>query len=128
MFFNYNYYANKTIFTYPEKEVLVVRQEMLFDDLRGIELLFGGNPLRAFETEGPTITHGSEHFRYRAHLDAVLVPVLCCAIPLEIFGYKEFLMRASNLERAQKSSALKALLHKCDTNTIDELRVRCDWK
>jgi hypothetical protein len=127
MHFNYYYYANATTIPYPEKEVMVVRQEMLWDDLRRIERLLGGDPMRPFETEGPIVTHGSEKFQYRAILDPTLVPSLCCAIPMEIRSYTNFLARAINLEGRHKMYSITALLTKCGAQSIHSLSIRCGW-
>lgn len=125
MYFNYFYYANATIYRFPHRNVLAVRQEMLWDDLRSIESYLGGDPHRPFERQGPTITHGSEQFRYRASLDPKLVLRLCCAIPKEIETYKYILERAVNLDVRQKSNSLKGVLSKCGAVSIDDLRKKC---
>jgi hypothetical protein len=104
---------------------LVVRQEMLWEDLRSIERYLGGDPRRPFERQGPTITHGSEHFRYHAILDPDLVPRLCCAIQKEIETYKYLLERAVNLDFRQKSNSLKGLLTRCGALSMDGLRTKC---
>jgi hypothetical protein len=125
MHYNYFYYANRTIHRYPHKTVLAVRQETLWDDLRSIERYLGGDPRRPFERQGPTITHGSGQFRYRALLDPVLVPRLCCAIQNEIKTYNYILERAVNLDFRQKSNSMKALLGRCGALSIDGLRTKC---
>jgi hypothetical protein len=127
MFFNYYYLANKTVLLYPKKDVMVVRQEMLWDDLRRIEQLLGGDPMRSFETEGPIVTHGSEKFLYRAKLDPTLVPTLCCAIPKEIRTYIELLDQSKNLESRHKKYSIKNLLSKCQTESLPALSTRCGW-
>jgi len=127
MYYNYQYYANRTITQYPNRKTLVVRQESLWDDLRSVESYLGGDPHHPFETQGPTITHGSERFRYRARLDPMLVVQLCCAIPKEISTYTLLLKKASNLGIEQKASSLKALFHGCGSSSLKDLTTRCGW-
>ena len=126
MHYNYFYHANRTIYRYPNRDVFAVRQESLWDDLRSIERYLGGNPRRLFEREGPTITHGSGRFRYRASLDPVIGPrILCCPMLKEIETYIDIVERAVNLDSGQKSNSLKGLLSKCDATSMDGLRKTC---
>ncbi len=127
MHYNYFYYANRTIHRYPTRQVLVVRQEMLWDDLRTVERYLGGDQHRPFERQGPTITHGSEKFAYRASLDPDLVPHLCCAIPKEIKTYKYLLQRAENLDSQQKLKSFQELSRKCQSPSFEDLVRKCSW-
>lgn len=127
MFYNYHYYINRTVAQYPEKAVVAIRQEMLWDDLRSIEQLLGGSPLHPFETEGPVMFHGSDKFLYRAQLDPTLIPLLCCSIPREISAYVQILSRALNLEARQKSISLNYLLQQCRAASMTELKTQCRW-
>lgn len=127
LFFNYQYYANRTTWRFPQKDVVVVRQEMLWDDLRRIESWLGGDPLRSFETEGPIINHGSDKFKYRAKLDPLLIPPLCCVIPNEIQIYNDLLDRAVNLEDRHKKFSIQNLLSKCKVDSITTLATQCGW-
>ena len=113
MHYNYFYYVNRTIHQYPKNIILAVRQERLWEDLRSVEKFLGGDAHRPFQRQGPTITHGSEKFRYRASLDPDLVPHLCCTISQEVKTYKHLLEEAVNLESSQKSISIMTLLEKC---------------
>lgn len=128
MRYNYHYYVNKTAQAFPGKGIVVVRQESLWDDLRSVERYVGGNPLRHFEREGPTITHGSKLFRHRAKLDPALGPILCCAIPDEIRSYKYLVSEALNLGPAEKSSSLMGLLQRCNASSFEDLGISCGWQ
>lgn len=127
MHFNYFYYFNRTIAQYPGRRVLAVRQEALWDDLRSVEALLGGDIRRFFEDEGPSISHGSEHFRYQANLESSLVLHLCCAIPMEIKMYTEILEQAENLGNEHKTLALESLLKICGASSFMQLRKQCGW-
>ena len=113
MHYNYFYYVNRTIHQYPDRTILAVRQERLWEDLRSVEKFLGGDGRRPFQHQGPTITHGSERFRYRASLNPDLVPHLCCTISQEVKTYKYLLEGAVNLEPREKSISIVALLEKC---------------
>jgi hypothetical protein len=125
MYFNYFFNANKTIFPYPRKDIFVVRQEFLWEDLRRIEGLLGGNPSRAFETDGPIVTHGSELFPYKGVLSPHLIPVLCCAIPNEIAVYIKLIQRAVNVY--DKHSPVEKLVEKCGASSFPQLVEKCHW-
>lgn len=127
MHYNYFYYANRTITQFPERNILAIRQEALWDDLRSVEWYLGGDPRRPFETQGPTITHGSEHYRYRAYLDPSLVSRLCCVIPQEIKTYMYLLEQAANLAEREKARSLKALFEGCRAASFADLASSCGW-
>jgi hypothetical protein len=128
MHFNYFYYVNQTIAQFPERKILIIRQEAIWADLRSVEGYLGGDPRRKFEEEGPVITHGSERFRYRARLDPTLVSRLCCAIPKEISTYMHLVKQAVNLEVRQKEYSLKALFQRCHAASFQDLASMCGWE
>jgi hypothetical protein len=140
LFFNYNFYAKRTLVPIASsnasdptamssssssssqrllgeggttKTIVVVRQEALWDDLRSIEAMLGGNRYRSFETEGPVVTHGSEMFPYKAVADPTLIPILCCAISNELGIYVDLIQRAQNLEPTQRLDSIRRLQSKC---------------
>jgi hypothetical protein len=125
MFYNYLFLANLTTMVHPNKEIMVVRQESLWDDMRRVEGILGGNPMRPFETEGPVVTHGSEKFPHRATLDPFLVPLLCCALNKEIHVYMELLTRAINIDLSEKQHAIKRLSGKCNVDSLKALSTKC---
>jgi hypothetical protein len=125
IYFNYFKYANRTSMLYPKRDIVVVRKENLWNDLKHLEELLGGNPSRLFETEGPVITHGSEKFAYKATLDPRFIPPMCCAIADEISIYAKLLARAKNLDGASKMSSIQSLLSKCHVESLHTLSTRC---
>ena len=127
MHYNYAYYINRTIAKYPGRKILAVRQEFLWDDLRTVEFFLGGDPRHPFQAEGPTITHGSERFRYRANLDPTLISRLCCSIPKEIKAYTLLIELSMNLGVTEKSTSLNALFRGCRASSLVDLASRCGW-
>jgi len=85
--YNYNYNYNRTARAYPAKDIMVIRQEHIWDDMRSIEKFLGGDPRQHFENQGPIMRHGSDKFDYKAVVNPDLLPSLCCAIPNEYVGY-----------------------------------------
>eukprot|EP00934_Nitzschia_sp_Nitz4_P007770 Nitzschia sp. Nitz4//scaffold48_size128905//41196//42336//NITZ4_003590-RA/size128905-augustus-gene-0.3-mRNA-1//1//CDS//3329552952//7760//frame0 len=127
LYYNYLHYANRTVKAFPNKPVMIIRQEAMWEDLRRIEQLLGGNPRRPFETEGPIITHGSEKFAYRARLDPTLIPALCCLLEDELTAYVQFVLAATNLEVREKFHTLQEFLGPCNATTVKRLRLQCGW-
>jgi hypothetical protein len=125
MHFNYVRLTNQTTLQHPEGEVMVVRQEFLWDDLRGIEALLGGNSGRPFEMEGPTVTHGSERFKYHAVLVDSVVPTMCCALQDEIKMYAALLSTAVNLNAQQRQDSVESLLAKCKVGSLHDMSIQC---
>eukprot|EP00980_Cylindrotheca_fusiformis_P014379 scaffold3827_cov179-Cylindrotheca_fusiformis.AAC.43 len=127
LYYNYMYNFNRTIRAFPHRAIVVVRRETLWEDMRSIEILLGGDGSRKFEHEGPVITHGSEKFLYQAVLDPSLIPTMCCAIPGEILVYFHVLSRAVNLDPQQKEYSRALLLSKCQANSVEALVTQCRW-
>ena len=128
LYYNFKYYFNRTVNEFPQKEVMVIRQEKLWEDMRRIERILGGDPSWSFETQGQIVTHGSEKFRYKARLDESLIPVLCCVIPNEIFVYTNLLSRAINLAPPEKKFPISRLLFKCNARSLNDLAFQCGWR
>lgn len=127
LYYNYHYNFNRTVRAFPGRDIVVVRRESLWDDMRSIETLLGGDTARKFEHEGPVITHGSEKFLYKARLDSALVASLCCTIPDEVLVYVNVLSRALNLDVVQKEASITALLSKCKADSFKSLFEQCRW-
>jgi hypothetical protein len=127
LFFNYHFYANRSIIPHANKDVMVIRQEMIWEDLRRIEGLLGGNHRRPFETDGPIVTHGSELFPYKAKLSNTLIPNLCCAIENEITVYVDLIRRALNMAREEKVFSTNKLFRKCAADSLSTLSRNCHW-
>ena len=135
LYFNYHYYVNKTYTLLlqssssspysqkpKKKPIFVIRKENLFDDLRSIEYLLGGNIQRPFEMEGGgdktqvLSHHGNQFYPYKASLDSNLMPILCCTIPKELTIYVTLVTRALNLLDADKIASVEELYTKCDVS------------
>ncbi|KAG7372210.1 sulfotransferase family protein [Nitzschia inconspicua] len=127
--FNYLHLANQTISQFPNKEIMVVRKEFLWDDLKSVEGFLGGNTLYDFEREGPVVTHGSEKFPYQAVLNQSLVhigaPSLCCVLYEEIQSYSQILTRAVNLDDDQKQQSLRHIFSRCGASSLADLIENC---
>jgi len=115
---NYGFYYRRTFLKYPEKDVVVVRTEHLFDDLQNIEYLLGGTAL----VQGSVTGHESRDWGSTKYVssgkitDPKDLQVLCCAIESEARIYIELLERASNLSEDEKKESLEAFEDRCNVN------------
>jgi len=117
MFYNYEYYMNATVWTYPDKEVFGIRTEHEWDDLQSLDVALGGsgnfNRKRSY-------SHGSEHYK-PSPLTAQAYQKLCCVLHDEIQRYQELLDLAVNLNDTAKNDARESIRYKCGITTSLEL-------
>lgn len=113
MQFNYQYYAEKTVFKYPEKEVFGVRTEHENDDMKALDLLIGGSA--KFDSI-EKYSHGSEIYM-PSPISIEAYHKLCCVLSDEIEVYLHILNRASNLDQAAKQQSEDSLREKCGVQT-----------
>ena len=119
MYYNYEYYVNHTIFSYPEKEVLGIRTEYEWEDIKALDLAIGGTG--NFKREGKAISHGSEHYE-PAPISEQAYHKLCCILHDEIVLYFDILKRAVNLNETAKDSAIETVFRKCGIYEKESLK------
>ena len=109
--YNYKYYAEKTYYKYPEKEVFAVRTENQYDDLVALDKLLGGN---GTFIEKPDLhdTHGSEGYQ-PSPVSTEAYQKLCCVLEDEIAIYLDTFQRALNLGLAEYEETEAMLKQKC---------------
>jgi hypothetical protein len=109
--YNYEYYVNMTLSTYPQKEVFVVRTEHLWDDLSELDMMVGGSgPL---SRAGSKYDHGSSVYKVRSKLSNQGKQLLCYGLRKEIQIYKDLIQRAVNLDDSEKKDAIDAVDKDC---------------
>lgn len=118
MYYNYEYYFNHTILTYPEKEVLGIRTEYEWEDIKALDLAIGGTG--KFKREGKAISHGSEHYE-PAPITEQAYHKLCCVLHDEIVLYFDILKRAVNLNETAKDDAIDTVFRKCGIHEKESL-------
>ena len=123
---NYQHYAAKTVTAHPDKEVLVVRMEHLWDDLKALDRQLGGTGNFGAQVEGFAYTHGSE--RYSSTGERVLdtsVQLFCCALQNELRIYRELLHAAVNLHEHDKRETTQAAALRCGWKSWEEMDRTC---
>ena len=121
MLYNYAYYAQRSIWKYPDKEVFALRTEHR-EDMVALDKLLGGNG--EFEQDRE-VSHGSEGY-VPSPLSTEAYQKLCCVLETEIEVYQDILERARNLDATAKQESLDSLREKCGiTTSWTEWRVEC---
>jgi hypothetical protein len=116
--FNYEYYAKRSIWQFPRKEVFVIRTEQEWQDMLDLDYMLGGsgNFVAKKGHKKKTIKHGSDKY-YKSPLSEQSYHKLCCVLEHEIEIYKDILDQATNLSPAAKEATLKDLKDKCGITT-----------
>lgn len=76
--FNYQFYLQKTIQQYPNKEVLVIRTEELWEDVESINRALNGTSDEIAWSKGYKATHGSEKYKVKSGLFSEGKVTICC--------------------------------------------------
>ncbi|CAB9509631.1 expressed unknown protein [Seminavis robusta] len=125
MLYNYAFYAQRSIWKYPTKEVFGVRTEHELEDIVALDALLGGN---GQFRENAEVSHGSEGY-VASPLSTEAYQKLCCVLEMEIDVYQDLLQRVLNLNQTAKQETVDSLRHKCGiTTTWTEWRVMCRKK
>ena len=114
--FDMRYYASKTIDRYPDKNVLVIRSEYVWDDLNDLDLKLGGT--------------GSFHARegneeYHTSKDAADYRSLCCMLQEEMRTYRRLLELAVNIDGKSKETTIMSAAKRCGFSSWDKMVAQC---
>ena len=125
MYYNMHHYTVETIDEYPDKEVLVVRTESLWKDVKDLDIMLGGKGTFG-EIEGTRDSHGSEHYkRSNTTFSTSDYGLLCCALSNEMDLYRRLVELAVNLNTAAKQHTIASTTRKCGFSTWDEMMSVC---
>ena len=131
MYYNYDYYVNKTIRAFPETEIFGVRTEQEWEDMTALDIYLGGTG--QFKRKGTHVSHGSE-FYDPSPLSSVAYQKLCCVLEHEIQVYIELINRVDNLDDTAKVEGIDLIKEKCNiASSWSEWRAQCrnqidkDW-
>ena len=124
MYYNYEYYMDRTVNLYPEKEVFGVRTEYEWEDLRNLDIAIGGTGV--FRGQGKHLSHGSEIY-FPSPLSTEAYYKLCCVLEREIAMYQELMLRVQNLNDTEKQEAIDSVRDKCGIKhtAFEEWRAEC---
>ena len=113
MLYNYAYYAQRSVWKYPDKEVFGVRTEYEMEDIKALDALLGGN---GNFRENIEVSHGSETY-VASPLSQSAYKKLCCVLEWEIEIYEDLVMRVVNLDEKAKRDAMDSVREKCGITT-----------
>lgn len=128
MYYNMLHYANETIYEYPDKGVLVIRTESLWEDLKDLDTMLGGRGTFG-GIEGTKDSHGSEKYKQKTGGTGTLsvedYGLLCCAIMPEMNVYRNLIESAANLDDSATKAAISQTANKCGFANWDEMMNKC---
>lgn len=125
MYYNMHHYAVETIDEYPDREVLVVRTESLWKDVKDLDILLGGTGSFG-EIEGTRDSHGSEHYkRSNSTFSDSDYGLMCCALRKEMILYHRLVSLSVNLDNAAKEQTIALTSRKCGFSSWDEMMSVC---
>ena len=123
--FNMRYYVGRTLAKYPDKDVLVVRTESMWDDLKDLDLKLGGYGIFG-QREGYKDSHGSETYKQeKDSLSGEEYSLLCCALQEDMDVYRQLIMRAVNLDEEDKYATIAKTAERCGFPSWDDMVRQC---
>jgi hypothetical protein len=122
MIANYKHYIEKTVRIKKDAQVLVVRTDSLWQDLKDLDIWLGGKG-EFGQAEGSAVTHGSEHYHHSQELSEKATTHFCCALQEELTLYRELIERAENLE--DKEQELRNSVQRCGAKSWQKLLDTC---
>jgi hypothetical protein len=127
MYYNYDYYMERTVRLHPEKEVFGMRTEHEWEDLTDLDKAIGGTGI--FREQGKHESHGSEAY-LPSPLTTEAYYKLCCVLEQEIAFYQELILRVQNFNDTVKQEALDSVRKKCGMGSMafEEWRAECQAK
>lgn len=111
--YDIRYYTNKTIVQYPNKSVLVVRSQVIFEDLHDLELQLGGNGTFKIKETFHDKVLSDELTRHYGPL--------CWAMRKELYEYRRLLQLSVNLDPATKEATIASAANRCGFSSWNEM-------
>ena len=114
------YYVNLTMDAYPNKPVLVVRAESLWQDLMHLDTWLGGTGIIGEENQNdlPVFLRDEDE-------DTADYASICCAMQEEIHTFRRVLERAVNLNPEEKAATIAQAPRHCGFSSWSEMEHRC---
>lgn len=118
-FHNYKRYAAQTVDEYSNKEVLVIRTELLWDDTKRLNTLLLESDMNRPRNEhalaeGRNHTYGSERNPVKSGLSDEGKLSFCCFLSDELQIFQDLTWRATNLNQAEKRRYLDNVYDDCN--------------
>jgi hypothetical protein len=132
--FNYEFYARETIRKYPDKEVLIVRTEHLWDDIDSLNMALAETLVKYGAVYNATLLHdrnktaskstfshlknhthsfGSEGYKVKSGLSKEGKEILCCHLSEDNQVFEDIVRGAVNIGEEEKESYLNLLYDDC---------------
>lgn len=121
---NYQHYIKKTVTAHRDKEVLVVRMNQMWGDLKALDWQLGGTG-NFGAVEGSAYTHGSESYKSSTSVSDASVQFLCCALLAELEIYRDLIVAAANLRVRDKRETIQEAVKRCGWNSWEGMTRAC---
>lgn len=124
---NYAFYNELSMALFPDRPLLVLRTEYLWEDLARIDRMLGGNGY--FPHVGKAYTHGSQSHAVQQGLSVQGKQTVCCYLASEMQIYEDLLRKAINLLPMEIRETLSEAYCDCGLNGPGLVDGRSfDWK
>ncbi len=114
---NYEFYNQMSMGRYPDRPVLVLRTEHLWEDLLNIDRILGGSG--HFDHVGRVYTHGSQSHSVRQGLSRRGKEIVCCYLAKEMHLYEALVRGAINLIPPEMNETIVDVYEQCGV-AVDE--------
>ena len=114
LWFNYRYYYQQTIRAFPDKEILAIRTEHMWQDIVDLDIVTGG--AGQFRTAGHVVNanrNSNSSNTQAADTTTRDNRNLCCLLWHELELYQEIVVRAQNWNQGQKWETLYDVWDTC---------------
>lgn len=123
--FNYQWYYEKTVRSYPGREILAVRTEHLWDDFKHLDIATGGS--------GKFANHGSVANKIHGKLKTTTkdptpeqLRALCCVLWEEIELYQEIVNEAENFPYSTKLETMQDVWSTCSIDDPENVQYQLE--
>jgi len=121
---NYQQYTSMTTRKFKSKEILVVRMEHMWDDLKSLDVWLGGTGDFG-RASGTKYSHGSETYGGSKSITVATAKLFCCALQSEMEIYLDLITSAANLLEVHKQQTRDAATARCGFASWDEMISHC---
>lgn len=112
---NYKFYHDATVKLYPKKEILAVRMEHLWDDIKALDVATGGTGF--FSNDGSAANNYAKKKTNSRGATSEQLRDLCCILWDDIEIFQEIVNRARNLDYPSKLEAIQDVWKTCGINS-----------
>jgi Sulfotransferase family len=122
---NLEWYANNTHYNYPNKPILIIRTNNMWEDVRQIDIAMGGAGDFG-KVDGKKETHNTLSADQRHQWTPEERKPLCCVLMREFEVYMDLLNKAINLTPEQIEETWQNDMNTCDASSWEDLQAKCE--